>query len=66
MAPTSENRPEKHHDNRAIAGEPEYFRTDVGVRNIPDPIIFPTIKVTPFNRVIFFFNTLNLILVSFQ
>ena len=30
------------------AGEPEAKRTAVGVRKIPEPMIFPTIRVTPF------------------
>ena len=50
-----------HQEMRAIAGEPEYIRTEVGVKNIPDPIIFPTISVTPFESVIFFFKALKLI-----
>ena len=59
IAPINEKRPEAHQESNAIAGEPEYCKTDVGVKNIPEPIIFPTIKVTPLASVIFFFNALN-------
>ena len=48
-----------HQEIRAMAGEPEYIRTEVGVKKIPDPIIFPTINVTPFESVIFFFRALK-------
>ena len=48
-----------HQEIRAMAGEPEYIRTDVGVKKIPDPIMFPTINVTPFESVIFFFKALK-------
>ena len=34
------------------AGEPEAKRTAVGVRKIPEPMIFPTIRVTPFLKLL--------------
>ena len=48
MAPINENRPANDQLMSDSAGEPDAKRTAVGVRKIPEPMIFPTISVTPF------------------
>ena len=45
--------PDENHTTRDMFDEPVYLSTPVGDTNIPDPIILPTITVTPLSRLIF-------------
>lgn len=49
---TMENTPDNNHTSSDILGEPVYSSTPVGETKIPDPMMLPTMTVTPFKSVI--------------
>lgn len=49
---TIEKTPEMIQTMRAALTDPVFIKTPVGETKIPDPIILPTITVTPFSRLI--------------
>lgn len=56
---TIENTPEATQTISAMFTLPVYFRTPLGETKMPDPIIEPTITVTPFSRLILAFRPVS-------
>jgi len=48
-----ENAPDKTQTISEAFADPVFANTPVGDMNIPEPIMLPTMTVTPFNRLIF-------------